>query len=123
MSAPATETKQETTQETRQKLDALQAELSVRRSTRHFARSGISLMAAMILSGATGKLFHDSKEVLGYSIASVGTLLVLGLVVFSVREYLVGRRTVRSERSRFEELKALRRQLQLDDPPSLLPSR
>ena len=112
-----------TSPETRQKLDALQAELSVRHSTRHFARSAISLMAAMILSGATGKLFHDSKEILGYSIASVGTLLVLGLIVFSLREYFAGRRTLRGERARFEELKSLRRELQLDDPPSLLPTR
>ncbi|HET6982903.1 MAG TPA: hypothetical protein VFI53_12225, partial [Myxococcaceae bacterium] len=44
----------------RARLPELQRQLAVRQSTTHFARSGVSLVASAIFSGAAAKLFWDS---------------------------------------------------------------
>ncbi len=109
--------------ELKQKLDQLQAELATRRSTAYFAHTAVSLTAAIIVAGATGKLFWDARHPIIYAAACLGTVLCLGLVVYALWQFGVGRRILADELARFEELKAVRKQLQLDDPASLLPSR
>ena len=85
----------------------------------HFAHCGASLLAAIIFAGAAGKLFWDSNKFpwLGW----IATALTLFLVAYSVRNYRKGQRALTSELKEFEDLKALRRMLSLDDPSALLP--
>ena len=109
--------------ELKQKLDQLQAELATRRSTTHFAHTAVTLTAALIVAGATGKLFWDARHPIVYAAAYLGTALSLGLVTYAVWQFGVGKRVLANELMRFEELKVVRKQLQLDDPASLLPSR
>lgn len=107
--------------EQRSEFEQLQRELSVRQSTTCFAQAAVSLIVALIVSGAAAKLFWDSARVpyLGFVAAAVS----LGLAAWSVRRYLSGRSHLRQELQRFDRLQALRRSLGLDDPAALLPSR
>jgi len=100
-------------------MQQLQAELSTRESTRHFAHAAVSVMIASIFAGAAAKLFWDSVRtpVLGFGAAA----LALGLVIYSTIHYRKARRLQRHELARFETLQQLRRSLHLDDPASLLP--
>jgi len=102
-----------------QQLEQLQRELESRSSVRHFAHFGVSLVMAMILAGASGKLFWDSirTPVLGWAAA----VLSISAVVYSVSHYRRGKRALEAELARFETLKGLRRTLGLDDPSALLP--
>ena len=109
-----------TTQKQQQaQLERLQAELSTRQSTLLFARAGVATMVGLIFGGASVKLFIDSAKVpyLGF----VATAVALGLFAFAAVSFARGRRALRQELARFEELKALRRALRLDDPSALLP--
>lgn len=83
----------------------------------------MSLFTAMLIAGAAGKLGWDAINRGGLIIDGIVAAIALGLVVYAVIEYFVGRRILRVELSRFRELQAIRAQLHLDDPASLLPSR
>lgn len=107
------------TQEMRTRLDQLQESLSTRQSTTHFAHAGVSTIAALLIGGAAGKLFHDSLRtpVLAWGAA----LLALGLLVYAFRHYHSGRKVLVDELKGYEAMLELRRQLRLDDPAALLP--
>jgi hypothetical protein len=107
------------TQELRTQLDQLQESLSVRQSTTHFAHAGVSTIAALLIGGASGKLFYDSirTPVLAWGAA----LLALGLLVYAFRNYRAGRKVLADELTRYASMLELRRQLRLDDPSALLP--
>ena len=109
----------QTSDELRSQHERLQASLATRASVLHFAHAGVSLLVAMILSGAAAKLFWDSVKVpyLGFVLVAV----VLGLVSYSWVHYRKGRRELAGELKRYGDLLELRRQLQLDNPSQLLP--
>ncbi|WP_164019604.1 hypothetical protein [Pyxidicoccus trucidator] len=107
------------TQELRTQLDQLQESLSVRQSTTHFAHSGISTIAALLIGGASGKLFYDSLRT--PFLAWGAALLSLGLLVYALRNYVAGRKVLVEELKGYETMLELRRQLRLDDPSALLP--
>lgn len=112
-----------TTAETRERLDRVQAELSSRRSTTYFARGAIAILAGMIVAGASAKLAYDAINQGGLVIAA-GVATLAGLMaLYAVTQYLQGKKALKGELIRLEELKALRRELQVDDPPALLPNR
>lgn len=103
----------------RAELDRLQQDLSSRQSTPCFAQAAISLVVALIFSGAAAKLFWDSLRtpMIGFAAAA----LALGLAAFGVLRYRKGKAILQGELTRYERAKALRRELRLDDPRSLLP--
>jgi high-affinity nickel permease len=111
------------TAELERKLDQLQGELEARQSTTFFAHAAVTLLTALMLGGAAAKMLVDATESLerigGTVIASVAGLLV----VYAVISYFRGRGALRRELHRLEELKSVRRELRLDDPAALLPSR
>jgi hypothetical protein len=104
----------------RAELETLQAQLADRASTVHFARSAVSLVAALILSAASAKLFWDSHKFpwLGV-LAGVASV---SLAVFSVWNYRSGKRNLKREMELFQSVQTLRRKLGMDDPSVLLPS-
>jgi hypothetical protein len=106
-------------QQQRAELERLQAGLATRKSIRHFAHSAVSLVIALIMAGATIKLFVDSAKVPYVGFAAAG--LTLGLIAYSLTQLLKGRRHLADELERFASLEALRRALRLDDPSQLLP--
>lgn len=111
------------TAEQRERLDRLQGELATRRSTTFFARGAITLLIGLIISGAGAKLLHDSIERFG-EVLAYGVLGLAGLfALYSFSQFLRGRAVLKTELSRLQELQQLRRELKLDDPSSLLPSR
>jgi len=103
----------------RTRLPELQAELAVRRSTTHFARAGVALVASAVFTGAAAKLFWDSIRfpVLG----ALSALVALGLIVFAWIQYRRGTVHSRRELELFASLQAVHRALHLDDPGALLP--
>ena len=103
----------------RARLPQLQAELAVRRSTTHFARAGVALVASAVFTGAAAKLFWDSIRfpVLG----ALSALVALGLIVFAWIQYRRGTVHYRRELELFASLQAVHRALRLDDPGALLP--
>ena len=103
----------------RSRLPELQRQLAVRQSTTHFARSGVSLVACAIFTGAAAKLFWDSIRfpILG----AVSTAIALGLVVFATTQYRRGMANHRREMELFASLQEVHRALHLDDPGALLP--
>ena len=103
----------------RARLPELQAQLAVRRSTTHFARAGVSLVACGIFTAAAAKLFWDSIRfpVLGV----VSAVLAAALIVFAWIQYRRGVAHHRRELELFASLKAVHRALHLDDPAALLP--
>jgi ABC-type glycerol-3-phosphate transport system permease component len=108
-----------TPSDARARLPGLQAELASRRSTIHFARTGVSLVAALILTAASAKLFWDSVRfpVLGL----VATVLASALVAYAAVQYRRGQRHLQRELELFASLKAAHRALNLDNPSALLP--
>jgi hypothetical protein len=108
------------TAERRKELDQLQESLASRRSILHFAHSAVSLLVAMVLAGAAAKVFHDNQPPAMY-FGLVPAGVSLGLVVYAVARYVLGRRDLALELQRFKSLEALRRTLHLDDPSALLP--
>ncbi|MCI0573089.1 MAG: hypothetical protein L0Y66_20280 [Myxococcaceae bacterium] len=99
--------------------EKLQAELASRQSTVHFAHAGVSLVWAMLIAGAAIKLFVDSARV--PYLAWAATLATVGLTTYALVRFRRAREALRDELVRFEQLKALRRQLKVDDPSALLP--
>jgi hypothetical protein len=110
-----------TTPELKAEFEKLQDELSTRISTTKFAHAGVSLVAALILASASAKLFWDSAK-LPY-LGILAAALSLGLGIYALVSYRRGLTIARHESERFEQLRGLQRQLGLDDPASLLPSR
>lgn len=106
-------------QDKRARFDQLQESLATRQSTTHFTHAGVSTIAFLLISGAAGKLFHDSLRtpVLAWGTA----LLALGLLVYGLRSYRKGRAVLADELQRYETLLALRSELHLDNPAALLP--
>lgn len=109
----------QTSDELRSQHERLQASLATRQSILHFAHAGVSFLVALILAGAAAKLFWDSAKVpyLGFGVAAG----VLGLVSYSMVNYLKGRRELAEELKQYGDLLELRRRLQLDNPSKLLP--
>ncbi len=99
--------------------EQLQAALATRQSTYYFAHAGVSFIVALILSGATGKLFWDSVRApyLAWLLAAV----TLGLAVYGLSRYRKAQVFLADELARYETLLELRRRLRLDDPAALLP--
>lgn len=99
--------------------EQLREALATRQSTYFFAHAGVSFIVALILSGATGKLFWDSVRTpyLAWLLAAV----TLGLLVYAVSSYRKARVFLVDELARYETLLELRRRLRLDDPAALLP--
>ena len=100
-------------------LDQLQTELATRASTHHFARAGVSIVAALIVAVAAAKLCWDSPKHywIGLSVGAVAVALWIRGTLY----YRLGKRLLCREIERFELLKSLRRTLGLDDPSALLP--
>ncbi|WP_163989073.1 hypothetical protein [Pyxidicoccus caerfyrddinensis] len=107
------------TQDLRTQLDQLQESLSVRQSTTHFAHTGVSTIAALLIGGAAGKLFYDSLRT--PLLAWGATVLTLALLVYAFRHYRAGHKVLVEELKGYETMMELRRQLRLDDPAALLP--
>ena len=103
----------------RARLPELQAQLAVRRSTTHFARAGVALVASATFTGAAAKLFWDSIRfpVLG----ALSALVASSLIVFAWTQYRRGMSHHRRELELFASLKAVHRALHLDNPAALLP--
>ena len=106
-------------QEAQARLPELQSRLASRRSTAHFARTAIALVASAVFSAAAAKLFWDSIRfpVLG----AVSILLAAVLVVYAWRQYRQARAFLETELQLYASLKDVHRALQLDDPAALLP--
>ncbi len=109
-----------TQSDAQRQLEQVQGELAARRSTLHFAHAAVSLVVGLLLAGATGKFFWDmpeEKQLFGLP----GVAAIAVLLVYAAVRYRRGMQALDSELSRFETLKALRRELRLDDPSALLP--
>lgn len=107
------------TQNLHEQLERLQEALSTRQSIHHFAHAGVSFIVALILGGATGKLFWDSAR--APHVAWLGLSLTLGLVIHGVTRYRKGRAALADELVRYESMMELRRRLGLDDPSAPWP--
>ena len=101
------------------RLPELQSQLASRRSTAHFARTGVAVVASAVFSAAAAKLFWDSIRFPVLGAASI--LVALGLVVFAWVQYRRGQALLRHELELFASLKDVHRTLQLDDLAALLP--
>jgi hypothetical protein len=102
------------------KLEQLQSELASRQSVVHFAHTGVSLLAAALLSGAAGKQCWDLPEDKMF-LALPAILATLGLAVYALVHYVRGKKVRAVEEVQFDAMMNLRRTLKLDDPASLLP--
>jgi hypothetical protein len=107
------------TRQLQEQLERLQEELATRQSVLHFAHTGVSLLTAGILAGATGKLFWDSVR--APLLAWVGVLVTAGLVGYALVRYRKGKQTLALELERYAAMMELRRRLRLDNPAALLP--
>ncbi|MFY0576086.1 hypothetical protein ACN28S_18530 [Cystobacter fuscus] len=107
------------TQTLREQFDRLQEALSTRQSTQLFAHAGLAFIAALILGGATGKLFWDSTR--APYVAWLGLLATVGLLVYGLLRLSKARTVLADELARYATMMELRRQLRLDDPSALLP--
>ncbi|WP_240358598.1 hypothetical protein [Myxococcus vastator] len=107
------------TQELRARLDQLQASLSTRESTTRFARAGVATVIALLVGGASGKLFYDSLRT--PLLAWAAALVAVSLLVYAFISYRTGRKVLVDELKQYESMLALRSELRLDDPSALLP--
>jgi hypothetical protein len=107
------------TQQLHEQLEQLQEELATRQSILHFAHTGVALVVAGIVAGASGKLFWDSVRTPW--LAWLGVLATAGLVVHALVRYRRGRQVLKVELERYQALLELRRRLRLDNPSTLLP--
>ncbi|NVJ07339.1 hypothetical protein HUW63_19105 [Myxococcus sp. AM001] len=106
-------------QELRARLDQLQASLSTRESTTRFARAGVATVIALLVGGASGKLFYDSLRT--PLLAWAAALVSVSLLVYAFISYRTGRKVLVDELKQYESMLALRSELRLDDPSALLP--
>jgi hypothetical protein len=107
------------TQTLREQFDRLQEALSTRQSTELFAHAGGAFIVALILGGATGKLFWDSTRT--PYVAWLGLLVTVGLLVYGLLRLSKARTVLADELARYATMMELRRQLGLDNPAALLP--
>ena len=104
----------------RAEYDATLSAVSTRRSTLHFAHGAISLLVGLIGAATAGKLWWDFGA--EYELPSAAlAFIALGVLVYSLVRYLLGRRALSTELVDFTKLKRLRQELGLDDPRALLP--
>jgi hypothetical protein len=102
------------------RLDALQARLSSRRSIFHLAHAAVSLLVAFISTGTALMLWWDSNADERAPLAVFSALAVV-LFAHGLVRWALGKKARREEQTLFEELKALRKSMGLDDPKVLLP--
>jgi hypothetical protein len=107
------------TGERERELARLRAELASRKSTVHFAHTGVALVTAFIFTGAAAKLFWDSIRFPRLGLAAV--LAAAALVAYAGIRYRRGKRELERELALYESLQHVRQALRLDDPASLLP--
>jgi len=105
------------TQTHREQLDRLQEALSTRQSTQLFAQAGLSFVVALILGGATAKLFWDSVKT--PYLAWLGLAATLALAVYAATRLGKGRTVLADELARYATMLELRRRLGLDEPAAL----
>lgn len=105
----------------REELARLQQGLASRDSTVHFAHAGVSVLASLLLFGATAKMIWDAGKLWILPLASGA--VALGLVTYALVRFFKGKATYRDEMVRYERMMAIRRDLKLDDPAALLPQR
>ncbi len=104
----------------RAEYDATLSAVSTRRSTLHFAHGAISLLVGLIGAATAGKLWWDFGSEYELPTAALA-LVALGVLVYSIVRYVLGRQALRIELVAFSKLKRLRQELGLDDPRALLP--
>ncbi len=104
----------------RSRLDVLQGLLQSRKSVFHFAHAAVSLLIATIAACTGAKLFWDYEF---DEMPTTGAVLGLSFVLFiyGCVNWVLGRRTLKTELTLFSELKGLRTSLGFDDPAALLP--
>jgi len=105
--------------EPERELARLRAQLASRKSTVHFAHTGVALVMALIVTGAAAKLFWDSIRFSRLGLVAV--LAAIGLVAYAVARYRRGKQELERELALYQSLKDVRQALRLDDPASLLP--
>ncbi len=99
---------------------ALQAQLSTRRSIRHFAHAAIASLIAFTAIATSAKLHLDfGYEIPAYPYAALGLGVLAGS--YSLVCGVLGWVAHRREREQFRLLQEMRRELNLDDPSALLP--
>jgi tellurite resistance protein TehA-like permease len=89
-------------------------------STLHYAHAAVSFIFGGMALAAAALMEQGSGEIqqrAGILVAVAG----LGLWAYSLVRVALGRRAQVREQERFEVLKALRRELNLEDPSALLP--
>ena len=106
-------------QNLREQFDRLQEALSTRQSTQLFAHAGGAFIVALILGGATGKLFWDSSRT--PYLAWLGLGVTAGLLVYGFTRLSRARAVLADELTRYATMLELRRELGLDNPAALLP--
>jgi hypothetical protein len=112
---------EQTFDDRRAELDRLQAELAARSSTLHFAHAAVTTMTGLMALGASLLLrFTPAIEDKTTQAAVAGAIAVV-LLGYAMVRFWVGRLRQRQELHKFEHLKALRRELNLEDPSALLP--
>ena len=104
-------------QNPREQLERLQEALSTRQSTQLFAHAGLSLVVALILGGATAKLFWDSLRT--PYLAWAGLVASLALAAYGLSRLSKGRTVLADELTRYATLLELRQRLGLDQPAAL----
>lgn len=98
--------------------DVMLRALSARRSIFHFAHAAVSLFVALIVGGAAFKLSIDLEYAWAPSLVAPA-LVVSGLAGgYGLVRLVLGARHLRDESAAFDRLKALRRELSLDELPS-----
>jgi len=98
--------------------DVMLRALSARRSIFHFAHAAVSLFVAAVVGGAAFKLSIDLEYAWAPSLV-LPSVVVSGVAVsYGVVRLILGARHLREESVAFDRLKALRRELSLDELPS-----
>jgi hypothetical protein len=102
--------------ELRAQHDALLTRLSVRASTFHFAHAAVALFLSTIFGGAAWKLSLDVEYAWAPSLVLPAAIVSALAFVYGVTRLAMGRSVLTGEVREFEQLRALRSQLKLDEP-------
>lgn len=100
--------------------DAVQARLASRRSIEHYAHAAVSIFLGLIFAAGASKLYWDT-ELRYLELGLLFVLLSTGLLAHAVVRLSLGRRAMQREDAELERLTALRGELGLDHPQTLLP--
>ncbi len=100
--------------------DEMAARVASRQSIVHFAHAAVSAFIGLILLGAAGKLWWDYWSANPEWALSAGSVAGV-LLSYAAAQLLFGRHDRAIEARDYASLQALRHQLKLDDPASLLP--